>query len=188
MKKQDKPPQPDNFTELLKKWKLIRTAGTNHSLLKTMAGDWSVKLVFHGGNQRWESHAQSKNLLLHGGLFFMEQNTGEIFAPDGAGKMRPEPYTATRILGFDNYKKAYCGTFCENQNSYLLNFTGRKHVSGESDQIDFYGFADEPMLELNDAMLKYTLKLHDPESYTREVFALTLGINTLFSEFHFENK
>ncbi|NQU88767.1 MAG: DUF1579 family protein [Mariniphaga sp.] len=177
---------PNEFIQLIKKWRLIQQPTEHHQLFKKMIGEWDVKLIFHGSGQCWESKCKAKNELLHEGRFLMEQITGEIYAPDEKGNMRPEPYSATRIIGYDNYKKAYCGSFFENQNSYILNFIGRNHLAGNSNQIDFYGLSDEPMMEINDAAMKYSLLVENESSYKWQVYALALGNNSLAFEFLFE--
>ena len=64
-----------------------------------------------------KSQCTSQCTMLHGGRFLLEEITGEVYAPDEKGHMRLEPYTATRLLGYDNYKKAYIGAFADNQNT-----------------------------------------------------------------------
>lgn len=163
------------FLEMLAKWQAVRTPGTGHELLAKLAGPWNVTLRFHAGPQTWESKCTSECTLLHGGRFLLEQITGEIYAPDEKGQMRPEPYTATRLLGYDNYKKAYVGAFAENQNTYLLTFQGHAVPGSSVDQVPMFGLSDEPMLELQDATMKYLVRLIDENSFAWEVYALAVG-------------
>ena len=100
--------------------------------------------------------------------------------------MRLEVYSSTKIIGYDNYKKAYCGSFVENQNSHMLNFIGRKPLKGESNQIEFFGLSDEPMLEINDSTMKYTLEIIDSNTYIWKVFALALGEDSIAFEYLFK--
>jgi len=139
------------FLDMLAKWQAVRTPGKEHELLGKLAGQWDILLRFHGGPQSWESKCTSRSTLLHGGRFLLEQITGEIYAPDEKGQMRLEPYTATRLLGYDSYKKAYVAAFAENQNTYLLTFLGHPGPGGSADQISMFGLSDEPMLDLHDA-------------------------------------
>ncbi len=178
--------QTNNFQELIKKWRLIQRPGENHDLFKQMVGEWDVKLIFYGGGQSWESKCKAKNEIIHGGRFLIENIEGEIYAPNDLGAMKAEVYSSTKIIGYDNYKKAYCGSFIENQNSYMLNFIGRKPLKGEAKQIEFFGLSDEPMLEINDTTIKYTLKIEDENFYVWKVFALALGEDSLFFEFVFQ--
>jgi hypothetical protein len=175
----------NEFVASLKKWRDIQTPGKPHDLLKLLSGEWKVNLIFYAGEQKWETNCVAKNSLLHGSRFLLEQIEGEIYGPNEMGNMRPEPYSSTKILGYDNYKQAYCGSFIENQNSYLLTFKGRYPLTGDQDQVDFYGLSDEPMLDLKDVAMKYTLKLIDPNSYKWEVFVLALGENSKVFEFNF---
>ena len=180
------PKQPDDFILLIKKWRSIQRPGTNHDIFKKMEGEWNVKLVFYGGGKGWESRCIARNEVIHGGRFLVENMEGEIYAPDDTGEMKTEEYSSTKIIGYDNYKKAYCGSFIENQNSYMLNFTGRKPIKGTSGQIEFYGLSDEPMLGINDTTMKYTLEFTSDNSYLWKVYALALGENPLVFEFIFK--
>ncbi|MCP4569491.1 MAG: DUF1579 domain-containing protein [FCB group bacterium] len=162
--------------EMLAKWQTVRTPGKGHELLGKLAGEWDITLRFHGRKQSWESKCTSQCTLLHGGRFLLEQITGEIYAPDEKGHMRLEPYTATRFLGYDNYKKAYVGAFAENQNTYFLTFQGHEKPGG-SDQIPMFGLSDEPMLEIQDATMKYVLSLKNNDHYVWEVYALAVDDN-----------
>ena len=92
----------------------------------------------------------------------IENFDGEIYAPDDIGTMRIEVYSSTKIIGYDNYKKAYCGSFIKNQNSYMLDFIGRRPLSEESNQIV------------------------DDNCYRWKVFALALGENSLAFEYIIE--
>ena len=175
----------DEFIDSLKKWRDIQSPGRYHELLKQLTGKWTVKLAFYSGDQKWETNCKSENCLLHGDRFFMEQIDGDIYGPDEKGNMRPEPYSSTKILGYDNYKQAYCGSFIENQNSYLLTFKGRYPLIGTQDKIDFYGLSDEPMLDIKDVAMKYSLIIIDNDRYKWEVFALALGDNSKVFDFNF---
>jgi hypothetical protein len=163
------------FLEMLAKWQAVRSPGKGHELLAKLAGQWDITLRFHAGPQIWESKCTSQSTLLHGGRFLLEQITGEAYAPDEKGHMRLEPFTATRFLGYDNYKKAYVGAFAENQNTYLLTFLGHPNPGGSADQIPMFGPSDEPMLDLHDATMKYLLRLQDDDNFTWEVYALAVG-------------
>ena len=180
------PEQKSNFNELIKKWRRIQKPGENHDVFKQMIGKWDVRLVFYGGGKVWESLCKASNELIHGDRFLIENINGEIYAPDDTGVMRTEEYSSTKLIGYDNYKKAYCGSFGENQNSYLLHFIGRKPLRGNSGQIDFFGLSDEPMLGINDTTMKYTLEFVSTKKYLWKVFALALGENPIAFEFIFD--
>ena len=180
--------QTTEFIESLKKWRDIQTPDKHHELLKQLSGSWDVNLIFYAGEQKWESNCIAENSVLHGNRFFIEQIEGTIYGPDEKGIMRPEPYSSTKILGYDKYKQAYCGSFIENQNSCMLTFKGRTPLTGPQDKIDFYGLSDEPMLEIKDVSMKYKLTLIDTDHYKWEVFALVLGDNSKVFDFIFTRK
>ena len=176
--------ESDDFQSGLEKWFAVRGPSEAHGLLHRLTGDWDVRLRFYGGDQTWESRCTSTGKLIHDGRFLLEQISGEIQAPDTQGEMRQEPFTATRILGYDNYKKAWTGIFIDNQNTFLLSFRG--HASSEApDKIELFGVADEPMLDLHDGMMKYVLAFPDDSSHIWTVYALVVSADTKVFEFEY---
>ncbi len=178
------PPECDpHFLKMLEKWNRVRHPSKEHELLKSLAGEWDVLLRFHAGDQSWESSCIARKELIHEGRFLLEQLTGEIFAPDDTGTMRREPYSATRLLGYDNFKRGYVGAFIENQNTSLLTFIGRPRLGGNASEIDMYGEADEAMLDLHDGTMRYTLRVMGQDDHLWEVYALAAGPKTRLFDF-----
>ncbi len=171
--------QPPDFVELLAKWRAVRAPGEGHGVLASMVGHWDATVRFHGGEEIWESAATATKTLVHGGRFLVEELSGEIHAPDEQGHMRPEPYTATRTLGYDMYKKVYAGTFVENQNTHLLTFVGPANPFAAR-EIELFGLSDEPMLDLRDGTLKHVLRLEGPDRHAWEVNAMAAGGKKVF--------
>src|SRR5262245_4517752 len=151
-------PVADEFLRALAKWRAVRGAGEIHALLFDLAGQWDVTVTFHGGGEPFSSRAAAAKRIVHGGRFLIEELDGEIHAPDESGRMRPEPYSATRILGFDRFKRAWVGAFIENQNTSLLSFAGFS-APDSARELVLFGASDEPMLDLHDATMKYVLRV-----------------------------
>lgn len=172
----------EDFQSMLEKWLAVRGPSEAHGLLHRLTGKWDVRFQFHGGDQTFESRCSSTAELIHDGRFLLEQITGEIQAPDASGEMRVEPFSATRILGHDNYKKAWTGIFIDNQNSCLLSFQGHA-IEQPLKKIELFGVADEPMLDLHDGMMKYVLSFPDDKSHTWTVYALVAGDNVKVFDF-----
>lgn len=171
---------PDGFLAALEKWKTVRNPGEPHRLLTDLDGEWGVSIRFHGGDRTYESAAIASRRLAHGGRFLCEELEGEIQAPDADGRMRPEPYSATRILGFDRYKKAWTGVFMENQNTHLLTFTGVESPGAEDRELVLFGLSDEPMLDLHDTTLRHVLRIDGPDRHVWEVSAMAAGGRRVF--------
>lgn len=58
--------------------------------------------------------------------------------------------------------------------------------SWESNQIEFFGLSDEPMLEINDTTMKYTLEIVDYNCHKWNVFELALGENSMAFKYLFK--
>lgn len=180
--------QPEVTTELLQslaKWQAVRFPGKQHELLGKLVGEWNITLRFHAGEQTWESECKSQCRFLHDGRFIIEQITGRVYAPDEKGSMRLEPFTATRILGYDNYKKVFVGIFIDNQNTTQLTFHGLKKPDPSSEEIVMFGLVDEPMLDTHDTMMKYLLHFKDKDHYVWKRYALAISDNTKVIDFNY---
>ena len=115
----------------------------------------------------------------------LEQITGQAYAPDEKGSMRLEPFTATRLLGYDNYKKTFVGIFIDNGNTTMLSFLGIQKPDPSSEEIVMFGLIDEPMLDIHDTTMKYLLRLKDKDHYTWERYALAISDNAKVTDFNY---
>lgn len=179
-------PQADEFLRALAKWHAVRDAGESHAPLSELSGLWDVTVAFHGGGQPFSSRAAAAKRIVHGGRFLIEELDGEIHAPDEAGRMRLEPYSATRILGFDRFKRAWVGAFIENQNTSLLSFAGFATPESARELV-LFGSCDEPMLDLHDATMKYVLRVEGSNRHVWEVYAMAAGGRKVF-DFTYERR
>jgi hypothetical protein len=175
------------FLRALAKWQAVRTPGEMHEILSGLAGEWDVTILFHGGETPFESRATAAKHIVHGGRFLVEELTGQIYAPDRSGEMRPEPYSATRLLGFDRFKHAWVGTFVDNQNTNLLAFVGVASPDSAHRELVLFGACDEPMLDLHDATMKYVLRIEGSNRHAWEVFAMAAGGRKVF-DFIYERR
>jgi hypothetical protein len=171
---------PGDFLAALAKWRKVRAPGPEHALLSGLAGDWDVSIHFHGGDEAFETGAVAAARLVHGGRFLLERLEGEMYAPDEEGRMRPEPYTSTRLLGYDRFKNAWVGAFVENQNTHLLTFSGVEAPPAEDRELVLFGLGDEPMLDLSGTTLRHVLRVDDRDRHAWEVSAMAAGGRKIF--------
>lgn len=171
---------PDEFQAALAKWMKVRAPGPEHSLLSELEGEWDVSIRFHGGGEPFETVATASARLIHGGRFLLEELQGEMHAPDEEGRMRPEPYTSTRLLGYDRFKNAWVGAFAENQNTHLLTFSGVEAPPSAGRELVLFGPSDEPMLDLSDTTLRHVLRVDGRDGHAWEVSAMAAGGQRIF--------
>lgn len=170
---------PPEFLAALEKWWAVKDPGPEHALLESMVGAWSVTIRFHGGEEPFETVGRAEKHLLHGGRFLLEELEGEIHAPDASGGMRPEPYSATRLLGYDRYRNSWTGAFVENQNTHLLTYRGTP-APGGTGVLVLFGESDEPMLDLAGTTLRHVLRVDGPDRHVWEVSAMAAGGRRVF--------
>jgi len=70
----------------------------------------------------------------------------------------------------------------------MSTFKGRTPLTGPQECIDLYVLSDEPMLDIKDVTMKYTLRFIDTDRYYWEVYALAMGKNSKVFDFIFTRK
>jgi hypothetical protein len=125
---------------------------------------------------------------MHAGRFLLEQISGDLITANAEGEMRSEPYSATRILGYDNYRNAYVGVLADNQNTHLLSFSGHT-LPGESvTELRLFGVSDEPMLDMHGAAMRYVLSFDAEDHYTWTTYAIAVGEGSKVFEFEYTRR
>jgi hypothetical protein len=98
-------------------WEKYATPGEGHAALKPIAGSWSasVKTWMQPGAPAQESTATAEAQWLMGGRYLQEDVKGTIggMAFEGRG-----------VVGYDNLKKKYVGTWIDNMGTGIMTSEG----------------------------------------------------------------
>ena len=176
------------FLESLAKWHAVRNPSSQHVLLSRLAGEWNVLIRFYGGDRVWETRGTARVDPIHGGRFVLEHMSGEVFAPNLDGEMQSEAFSATRLLGYDNYQNAYVGVLADNQNTHLLSFSGHALPGETVRELRLFGVSDEPMLEMHGAAMQYVLAFDSEDHYTWTTYAIAVGEGSKVLEFDYTRR
>ncbi len=143
--------------------------GEAHERLQYYIGTWdTVTKMWMGGpgSQAMESKGTSTYTSVLGGRWVMEEHTGTMMGMTYLGK---------GMMGYDNYKNLYVGTWYSNMSTEMLQMAGMRHP--KTGVVTMYGRMDEPQLNVHGRTVKYVTKQTDADHFTFEIIDLHAGDN-----------
>ncbi len=138
--------------------------GEAHKHLHNYVGVWdTVSRIWMGGpgTQAMESTGTSTFTSVLGGRWVMEEHTGTMMGM---------PYLGKGMMGYDNYKNLYVGTWYSNMSTEMLQMVGGRHP--KTGVVTMYGVMDEPQLSVHGRTIKYVIKQTDDDHFTFEIIDL----------------
>ena len=138
--------------------------GEAHKHLYHYVGVWdTVTKVWMGGpgTPPMESTGTSTFTSVLGGRWVMEELTGTMMGM---------PYLGKGMMGYDNYKNLYVGTWYSNMSTEMLQMVGARHP--KTGVVTMYGVMDEPQLSVHGRTVKYVIKQTDDDHFTFEIIDL----------------
>ncbi len=132
--------------------------------LETYVGVWdTVTKVWMGGpgTDAMESTGTSTFKSVLGGNWIMEDHTGTMMGM---------PYLGMGMMGYDNYKNLYVGTWFSNMGTEMLQMAGSRHP--KTGVVTMYGAMDEPQLSVHSRTVKYVMTPTDEDHFTFEIIDL----------------
>ena len=158
------PPIPD--AAAMKRWQECCTPGENHAWLGRFVGSWDsvTKIWMAPGAPPAESKGTSENKWLVDGRWLMSSSTGSMMG---------QPYSATGIMGYDNFRKKYVMTYVDSMTTAMLASEGHRTQDGET--LISYGPMDEPLNGEVEKPVKYVWRFHGPDKHVFEIHDLAIG-------------
>lgn len=169
-----------------KQWVDVATPGHGHKQLEPMVGRWkaTTRLWFGGPQSEPVTSTGEVNAAwILGGRFLEEQFTGTLQMP---GSPRAVPFEGRSLLGYDNYKKMFVGSWVDNMGTSLSTYRGSFNPEGTV--LTMYGEMDEPMLGVQDRMVKYVTRITGPDRMVFEMYDLHAGADYKVMEIVYERR
>lgn len=158
---------PEDQQKMMQEWTKLGAPGEAHQHLAAMAGTWKTTTrVWMGGpgSEPMEDVGQSVKTMVLGGRWLQE---------DFTGAMMGQPMHGRGMTGYDNYKHMYINTWQDDASTSLIYTTGARHPG--TGVFTFYGQADEPMLEVQDRTIKYTVTIENADRHVFVMYDLHAG-------------
>ncbi len=98
----------------------------NHKLLAQLAGTWTsdVTMWMAPGAPAMKSKGTVVREPIMGGRYFAADFTGTMKLPGEDGKMKDFDFKGTSIEGYDNVKKKFVSTWCDNMGTGIIMSEG----------------------------------------------------------------
>ena len=170
-------PSADEQAQMMKAWMELAKPGQPHQKLAAFAGEWDVTTkMFMGGPDGRVEESKGKATIrsVLGGRFIEEHVEGQMDIPDETGKPRPTKFDGMGLTGYDNYKKAYVGTWADSMGTVLLSYQGTDNPA-KPDELTFYGEMAEPGLGLQGRLIKYHRKIVSKDKWVFTMYDLARG-------------
>ena len=115
-------------TEMMKQMMELGKTGENHKLLASLAGTWtySVKMWMNPDPKAPPTTSTGTGVrkAIMGGRFFSFEVTGKMKMPGADGKMKDMEFKGMAIEGYDNAKKKFVATWCDNMGTGIFMSEG----------------------------------------------------------------
>ncbi|HKQ46780.1 MAG TPA: DUF1579 domain-containing protein [Phycisphaerae bacterium] len=175
--KKDKPAgMPEGMPDMaamMKKWKDAATPGTMHKKLDRFVGEWDTKMkmwMAGPGAPPVVSEGKSRIKWILDNRFLREEFEGEIMMPDETGAMSKKKFQGLGLLGYDNFRHMYTGSWADNQGTHMLTMSGALDPAGTT--LTMYGEMDEAMLDIRGRTVKYQTKIIDDDKHVFSIYDL----------------
>ena len=141
--------------------------GEAHKVLLNYVGVWdTVSKVWMGGpgTDAMESAGISTFTSVLGGNWVKEEHTGSMMGM---------PYLGLGMMGYDNYKNLYVGTWFSNMGTEMLQMAGSRNP--KTGVVTMYGTMDEPQLNVHGRTVKYVVTPTGDDHFTFAIIDLHAG-------------
>jgi hypothetical protein len=161
------PQRPQPTREQLQEMMEIWGPGENHKPLDFFVGKWdTVTKMYMGGpgSQAMESTGTTEVKWVLGKRYIQETHKGELMGM---------PYEGLGMIGYDNAKNLYVGSWYSNMSTEVLTYKGARDPSGK--KFTYYGEMDEPMIKVFGRTVKYVTTILSDDQYRLDVIDLHAG-------------
>lgn len=141
--------------------------GEAHKRLQYYVGTWDT------ATKVWMSGPGTPPMASTGTSTFKSVLDGNWVMEEHAGSMMGMPYNGVGMMGYDNYKKLYVGTWFSNMGTELLQMAGARHP--KTGVVTMYGTMDEPQLGVHGRTVKYVTTPTDDDHFLFEITDLHAG-------------
>lgn len=178
--KKDKPSgMPEGMPDMaamMKKWKDAATPGPMHKKLDGLVGEWDTKMkmwMAGPGAPPVVSEGKSRVKWIMDGRFLREEFEGDIMMPDETGAMAKKKFQGLGLLGYDNFRHMFTGSWVDNQGTHMLTMSGALDPAGTT--LTMYGEMDEAMIDVRGRTVKYLTKIIDDDKHVFAIYDLHAG-------------
>lgn len=144
-----------------KEWMEFAMPGDLHKMLAKYDGNWTGATTawMEEGGQPVKSTSECTNKMIFGGRYQLSNYKGNFIGM---------PFEGMSIMGYDNAKKKFFGTWIDNMGTGMMTAEGVWNPSKKS--IEFKGKATDPTQANKECEMREVYTFNDGNTYTFEMY------------------
>jgi hypothetical protein len=159
-------PQHDHEASMAE-WLKLAAPGEGHKALEPLVGTWeTVTKMWMGGPDAppTESRGTAVTSWILGGRFLREVVKGQMMG---------QPFEGESLLGYNNMRKVYEGSWIDNMATHIAPSKGSMDPSGKV--LTLYGEMDEPTMGVYGRMVRMTTVIESADKHVFTMYDLHAG-------------
>ena len=159
-------PREHDPAEMQKRWMDSMKPNQFHEKLARHIGDWDleVSILMDPSAPPMKEKGSSKISWLFPGRWVKEEIKSSMMGM---------PFEGLAILGYDNFKKKYVGSFVDSMGTSLATMEGNFGMDGKT--MLLYGTMNEPMTGEQDKTVMYVVRDLSEDEFVFEIHDMTIG-------------
>lgn len=169
---------PQEMQKAMEQWIASMQPGEHHARLEPLAGKWkTTSRIWMAGPDAppIENTGSTEARWVLGKRYLHQEHEGEMTMPDATGQMKKSKFNGIGMMGYDNVRGMYVGTWADDMSTAILTFKGTLDPDGKTFRM--YGEMDEPMLGMYGRHVKYVTRIKSNDEHVFEMYDLAAGDN-----------
>lgn len=168
-------PGGEDMQAAMEAWAASMTPGKPHEYLKQFEGTWNttMRVYWDPSSPPIESKGTTTYTMILDGRFLEQEFKGQMQMPGEDGQMQSAPFEGRGLMGYNNTRKQYVGTWVDNFTTAILYMTG--DVSQDGKTLTMFAEMDEPMTGEIGKTVKYTTRIESPDKHVFEAWEVSYG-------------
>lgn len=150
----------------MEEWMALSKPGEPHKFLKKLEGQYTTT------SRMWMDPTQPPMESKGKATFTMTLN-GHFLKQDFEGTMMGMPMTGFGLMGYDNYRRQYIGTWADSMSTTIFHMSGG--ISRDGKTITMFGAMDEPGLKEIGKTVKWVNRFVDNDTMFFEAWEVQYG-------------
>lgn len=187
--KQDtaKPGGGDDMAAAMKAMEEAGRVGENHKMLADyMAGEWTYENKMYQGPEPEISTGTCSTKVMYGGRYLHSVHKGSVKMPGPDGNMVDTPFEGTGLTGYDNVKKKFIGTWCDNFSTAIMMSEGTYDAATKT--FTYHGECPDCMNGNKPMKIKEVVRVLSKDKHVFEWYEIKDGKETKTMEITYSRK
>jgi len=164
--KKAEPPPSAEMQEMMRKWQEAMTPGAEHKHLAYFTGTWATE------TKMWMNGPDAPPEVVKGSSTLKPVLGGRFIQQEMKSTMMGQPWNGVGLLGYDNFRKAYVGSWVDNSSTAILTMEGSANPDHTVYTLE--GKSDDPTTGEKGKTMQYVWRIIDKKTHIFEIHDLSI--------------